>query len=133
MGEEKVEVVVVAIDNLSWDILLKKKFYAFPKSSRKVGKYFAFYRHFPISAITHYAKVSKAEEGETEDVGTTYWLHCFPDAEPPFQIVRFEKLIKLRSPVKKDSIHRGGKGHIQGRVYTTLNKLLKAKTISEFR
>jgi len=127
MEKPSKEVVVVSLDNYSWDVLMKNKFYAFPKGSRKVGKYFAFYKDGKIS---HYAEVEKAEEGEKKDVGLKYWLNCFPDADPPYMIVNFNKIRKLRPCIKKDEIGRG-KGSIQGRVYTTLNKLLNSKRISE--
>lgn len=130
MKKEEQNVVIVAIDNYSWKVLMDKGFYAFPIRTRKVGEYFAFYQKEPISAVTHYGKVIKAEEGGKTDVGIGYWLNCFPDAEPPFQIVRFDRIIKLKSPIKKDSIGRGGV-HIQGRVYTSFKKLMKAKKISQ--
>lgn len=123
------EVVVVSIDSYSWKILMDKKFYAFPKGSRIVGEYFAFYRK---GEIAYYSKVKKSEEGGKNDIGFGYWLYCFPDSEPPFQIVKFDKLIKIKNPIKKDEAGRG-KGHIQGRIYTTLKKLLKAKRISDLR
>ncbi len=124
--EENKEVVVVSIDNYSFDILLKKKFYAFPKGSRKIGEYFAFYKG---GAITHYGKVKSSKEVGKSEIGFGYWLYCFPDAEPPFQMVTFNKIMKLKFPIKKTSLGRG-KG-IQGRIYTTLNKLLNAKDISD--
>ena len=126
MIDEK-DVVVVSISDYSWKILSEKKFYAFPMGSRKIGKYFAFYKN---GAISYYGEVVKSEEGGKNEVGIGYWLYCMPDAEPPFQLVEFDKIIKLRSPVKKEGI-RGG--HIQGTRYTTLQKLLKAKTISDLR
>ena len=127
MKEEEVEVVVVAVDDYSFDVLKKQKFYAFPLKSRKVGKYFAFYKN---GQIIFYGEVSKTEEADKDTIGFGYWLHCLADKEPPFQLVRFKKLIKLKNPISKDNLGRG-KGHIQGRIYTTLKKLLKAKNISE--
>lgn len=121
------DVVVVAIDNYSWEILMKKKFFAFPKGSRKIVKYFAFYKN---GEIAYYGEVKKSEEGSKRDVGFGYWLYCMPDADPPFQIVRFNEITKLKKPIVKNNLGRG-KGHIQGRVYTTFKKLLKAKTIAD--
>ena len=37
MEDKKYEVVVVSLGDYSLDILMKKKFYAFPRGSRKVG------------------------------------------------------------------------------------------------
>jgi len=124
--EKEVEVVVVAIDNLSLKYLNEKKFYAFPKGSRKIGKYFAFYKSGEIFA---YAEVKKLKEVGKSELGS-YWIYCFPDAEPPFQKVTFDKIIKLKVPIKKDNLGRG-KGHIQGRIYTTFRQLLAAKTIAD--
>lgn len=124
MDEDR-DVVVVSMGEYSWNILIKEKFYAFPLRSRKVGKYFAFYRK---GVIAHYAEVESSEQGDKEKVGIGYWLHCMPDAEPPYQIVRFNKILKLKKEIKKES-SKGG--HIQGTRYTTLKKLLNARIISE--
>lgn len=126
--KDTTEVVIVSIDNYSWEKLMKDKFYAFPKGSRKVGEYFAFYKDGKIS---YYAKVKESLEGDKEDVGVGYWLYCMPDAEPPFQIVKFQWVRKLKNEIKKEEKGRGK--HIQGRVYTTLKKLLNAKSISDLR
>jgi hypothetical protein len=64
--ENKIEVVIVSIDNYSLEKLIKEKFYAFPKGSRKVGEYFAFYKEGKIS---YYAKVKESLEGDKKDVG----------------------------------------------------------------
>lgn len=122
------DVIVVSIGNYSWNALLKKKFYAFPKNSRKIGKYFAFYRN---GEIRYYSKVKSFNEGSKSDIGIGYWLYCMPDAEPPFQIVKFDKIEKLKKPIKKDIGAGRGKGHVQGKLYTTFTKLLNAKKVSE--
>lgn len=128
--EKKEPVTIVALDNYSWKLLLQNKFYAFPKGSRKIGSYFAFYQGRPISAITHYAKVDSLEEGGREDVGIRYWLNCMPNATPPFQIVRFKEIKKIRSPITKDDSF-GQSHHIQGKAYTDLKELLSAKNIPD--
>ncbi|MBU2523140.1 MAG: hypothetical protein KKE23_02525 [Nanoarchaeota archaeon] len=122
------EVVVVSISDYSWNILKKEKFYAFPMGSRKDGKYFAFYRKGEIS---HYAEVKEIVEGGKEDIGYGYWLYCMPDAEPPFKIVKFKRIIKLKNPITREESKRGG--HVQGKVYTTLKRFLRAKTISDLK
>ena len=129
MENQERDVIVVSISNYSWDVLIKKKFYAFPKRSRKATKYFAFYRKGEIS---YYGEVKEITEGGKKDIGYGYWLYCMPDAEPPFQIVKFKKITRLKTPIKKDEVGRGG-GHIQGRIYTTFKKLLRAKVISDLR
>ena len=123
--EDEKNLVVVSIGSYSFNTLLKEKFYAFPKGSRKVREYFAFYKN---GKIEYYSKVSSSEEGGKNEVGTGYWLYCMPDAEPPYQIIKFNKLIKLKNPIMKN-IGRGG--HIQGTRYTQIKKLLKAKTIKD--
>jgi len=126
--ENQEEVIVVPISDYSWDILKKKKFYAFPKGSRKEGKYFAFYRK---GEITHYGEVNGVADAGKDDIGYGYWLYCMPDSEPPFRMIKFKKLIKLKNSIKKGELRRGG--HIQGKVYTTLKKFLKAKLISDLK
>jgi hypothetical protein len=123
--EDEKNVVVVSIGNYSFNILSKEKFYAFPKGSRKVGEYFAFYKN---GKIEYYAKVSLSKEGGKEEVGAGYWIYCMPDAEPPYQIIKFNKLIKLKNPIVKNT---GRGGYIQGTRYTSIKKLLKAKTIKD--
>ena len=98
MDKEETDVVVVSIDKYSFDILLNKKFYAFPMGSRKVKEYFAFYRN---GEITYYGKVKTEEDVDKSELGISYWLYCFPDYEPPFKRVTFQKLIKLKNPIKK--------------------------------
>lgn len=127
MKKEESDVVVVSMGNYSWKVLFEKKFYAFPKGSRKIGKYFAFYKDGEIS---HYAKVKEVKEGDKKDIGFGYWAYCMPDTEPPFQMVIFDSIVKLRTPIKKEGL-RGG--HIQGTRYTTIKKLLNAKTIFDLR
>jgi len=127
MERNKYEIVVVSLGDYSFDTLMKKKLYAFPKGSRKVGKYFAFYKN---KSISYYAKVKESSEGDKNDVGIGYWLNCLPDAEPPYQIVKFDKIIKLKTPILKEESQRG-KGHILGARYTDLKRLLSAKKISD--
>jgi hypothetical protein len=127
MVEKDVEVVVVSIDDYSLNVLKTEGFYAFPKGSRKIGKYFAFYKN---RQIEFYGEVSEAKEVSKQEVGISYWLRCLPDAEPPFEMVKFKKLVKLKKPIVKEENSRG-KGHVQGRIYTTYKKLMKAKTISD--
>ncbi len=127
MQEKEIEVVVVSMSEYSWKVLMEKKFYAFPKGSRKIGKYFAFYKDREIS---YYGEVKSSEDGGKSDVGIGYWLYCLPDADPPFQIVRFDKIKRLKKPIKKN-IDGKGKGHIQGARYTTFKKFMKAKMITD--
>jgi hypothetical protein len=109
-------------------VLIKKKFYAFPRKLAREVKYFAFYNG---GTISYYAEVRKMGECGKQDVGVGYWLRCLPDAEPPFQIARFCKIKKLRNPIKKEN--EVGRGHIQGRLYTTMKILLNARKISDLR
>lgn len=127
MNKEEKNVVVVSIDKYSFDILMNKKFYAFPKNSRRIEKYFAFYKD---GEINYYGIVKSEKEVNKLELGIGYWLYCFPDSEPPFKMVTFDKLIKFKNPIKRD-VHKKGKGYIQGRIYTTYKKLMKAKTISD--
>jgi len=126
MDNNEKNVIVVSIDKYSFDILLKKKFYGFPNGSRQIKEYFAFYRN---GEITHYSKVKDVKDVSITELGVNYWLYCFPDSEPPFKKVIFDKLIKLKTPIKKDGSGRGKA--IQGRVYTTFNNLMSAKLITD--
>lgn len=123
----KKNVVVVALDDYSWKILLKDKFYIFPKSSRRVEEYFAFYKGKPLSAITHYAKVAFYKEIEVKDIPSRYWLRNLANYSSPYILVSFSKINKLRRYIKKEDGR--GKG-IQGRIYTSLEKLKNSKFIS---
>jgi len=127
--EDKIkEVVVVALDKYSWEVLMKEKFYIFPENTRKVGTYFAFYKGKPISAITHYAKTESQGEIKIKEIPSKYWLMNLSSHSPPYTIVKFKEIKKLRSSIKKPEGR--GKG-IQGRIYTTLKKLMSSKLISE--
>lgn len=124
----KKNVIVVSLDDYSWKILLKEKFYIFPKNSRRVEEYFAFYKGKPLSAITHYAKVSFHKEINVNDIPSGYWLRNLADHSPPYILVKFVKINKLRRYVKKEA----GRGHgIQGRIYTSFEKLKNSTLISE--
>lgn len=127
--EDENNVTVVSMDKYSLNILLDKGFYAFPKGSRKVNEYFAFYHS---GEINYYGKVTEALEVMEEEfekiLGKEYWLLSFPDANPPFKIVKFNKIEKLKAPVIKENLGRG-KGQIQGRVYTSFKRLINSKTI----
>jgi hypothetical protein len=128
MKEDSKEVVVVALDKYSWEVLIKEKFYIFPKNTRKVGTYFAFYKGKPVSAITHYSKTESHNEIKIKEIPSKYWLMNLSSHSPPYTIVRFKQIKKLRSPIKKSE----GRGRgVQGRIYTTLKKLMKSKLISE--
>jgi hypothetical protein len=123
-GKEK-DVLVVSIGDYSFKVLLEEKFYAFPKGSRRIVKYIAFYKN---GKVEYYGEVDKLVEGNKKDIGLDYWIYCMPDHEPPFEIVKFKKIIKLKNELTKDNF-RGG--HIQGKKYTTIKKLLNSSKISE--
>lgn len=127
MGWE--DTIVVSLDEYSFKTLKEKKFYAFPKKSRKIKKYFAFYNGKPISAITHYAKVADVEEGNRFIVDSKYWLMNLAKSEPPYIKVKFKEIKKFKSPIKADK----KRGTIQGRIYTNLEKLKKSNKISELK
>ena len=70
----------------------------------------------------------KIKGRSAEQVGMEFKLAHFSESINQKELI--DKIKKLKQPVRKDNLGRG-KGHVQGRIYTSLNKLLKAKTISQ--
>jgi hypothetical protein len=120
------DTTVVSLDKYSWEYLKKNKIYIFPQNSRKINKYFAFYEGEPVSAITSYAEVKESRLVEKKDIDTKYWMMALGSKSPPYELVKFDSVKKFENPIKKD-----GKRGIQGRVYTSLKKLLSSNKISE--
>jgi hypothetical protein len=103
------EVMIIPINAESFERVIKTKTYSHPiRYFRRGGKFVAFYRSQPVSAITHFAKV---DEILTEKQDKKYLL---------------EKVIKLENPVI-----RGDYSPLQGTKNTTLKNLLKSKTLKE--
>jgi hypothetical protein len=130
LKDEDNDVIVVSIDEYSLSRLINDLFYSFPKGTRKVKKFFAFYES---GKITYYAQVDTVKEVGKSELDLEYWAYCFPDKEPPYQMVTFKKINKLEFPININKNLPRGKGHIQGRIYTSIKKLKSAKFISDLK
>jgi len=87
--------------------------------------YIAFYRTQPVSAITHYGKIK--ELIQNAEVDGRYRLLNFGDRfEDDATKITFENIYELKTHVKSVE----GKA-IQGRYYTRLKFIKKARTIPE--
>ena len=120
------EVVIIPITKERFDkIILKYGVYYHPmKYSRRGGRYIAFYVTHLISAITHFAKVTKINLNQP--------LKNLPgnnlfDYEPmSLQKVYFLEEVKEIKPIPKTD-----KRTIQGTILTTLKDLKKAQSTTE--
>lgn len=124
--DKGLDTTVVAIEDFSFDHLRENLEYAFPSSyNRKIMDYFAFYRKSPVSAVTHYAPVTKVIEDA--EIPGKYRLMAFGDnaREKAVKVV-FGDLLELDDPV----VH-AGRSTIQGIYYTKLEYLKKAENTEE--
>jgi len=120
------EVAIIPITKERFDnIVLKYGVYYHPmKYSRKGGRYLAFYVTHPVSAITHFARVTKINLNQP--------LKNLPgnnlfDYEPTsLQKVYFLEEVEEIKPIPKTDNRT-----IQGTILTTLKDLKKAKSTSE--
>ncbi len=123
---EKNDLLIVSIDDYSLDVLLKESFYATKRKLDPQFKFIAFYQKGVIGAITYYGIIDKVLEGDKNDVGMVYWLRNFPEKDPPYIIVRFKKIVRLKKPLKRD-IKRG----VQGPIKSNFKKLEEASKLSD--
>jgi hypothetical protein len=120
------DTLIVSIDEFSMSVLEKEGFYATKKPIKEGTRFIAFYRSLPIGGITCYAEIKEVCQGDRADVGAVYWMRNFPEQEPPYNLVRFKKIQKLKRVVKKDT-----KNGIQGPVYSTLERIKNTTKLSE--
>jgi len=125
--DEKMNTTIVSLDDYSFNYLMENMEYAFPGTTknRRIMEYMAFYRTKPVSAITHYGKVEEVIEDAEVD-GTYRLLNFGFNARGEATKVLFKNISELESPVKAVK----GKA-IQGKYYTKLEYVKKAKTIPE--
>jgi len=108
-------------------------FYPSPRSYDRTTEsfaYMAFYRTAPVSAITHYARVTdrieqrRGESGPMDEADWTATIDSFSEEDV---VVVFElgDLVELEVPVEND---RSG---VRGAWYCSLEDLRAARTLSE--
>jgi hypothetical protein len=122
------DVMIVAIRDSSFKLIEQKLLYCNPISYRtKTVDYLALYRPKPISAVTHYGKILKVESN-------VYYLKYYK--EKPYwmkagasyiKCYHLEWLKELPSPIVRSQRYNA----IIRPVYTDLEKLLSAKTLSD--
>jgi hypothetical protein len=101
----------------------------YPRTERPFS-YLALYRTAPVSAITHYARITARTpqtRGEQGPLTPTDWkqlIDPFSDCDSVI-VFEFESLIPLEDPVKNDQ--QG----VRGAWYTDIGALRESTTISE--
>jgi hypothetical protein len=119
-------VMIVSVGDDSF-ALAKSKLYVVPTShGTKNVEYLAFYRLKPISAITHYGKISKIDSN-------VHYSEYFKEKPRWIRGVGYVRcyhlkwLKKLSSPIVRTHRHNA----VIRPVYTDLQKLLSAKTLTD--
>ncbi|MEM3665688.1 MAG: hypothetical protein QW222_01245 [Candidatus Bathyarchaeia archaeon] len=120
-------VMIVSVGDASFALARSKLLYVVPTSyGTKNVEYLAFYRLKPISAITHYGKLSKIES----NVHYSAYLKEKPRWMKGASYVKcyhLKWLKTLSSPIVRTKRHNA----VIRPVYTDLQKLLKAKTLTD--
>ena len=121
------EVMIVAISEASFGLVKHKLLYANPIGYHtKNADYLAFYRLKPISAVTHYGKVSEIES----NVHYSKFFKTMPfwmKRDVPIKCYHLEWLKELPIPIKRTREHNA----VIRPVYTSLETLLIAKTLTD--
>lgn len=108
-------------------------FYPAPASydrTETAFEYMAFYRTAPVSAITHYARVTdrtaqiRGEDGPLDEQDWAATIDPFTDTSSVV-VFEFDELVPFESPIENDM------GGVRGAWYCTLGALEQATTLSE--
>jgi hypothetical protein len=121
-------VMIVATRDASFKIIEHNLLYCNPMSyGTKTVEYLALYRPKPISAITHYGKVSKIESNVHYSKyykQRPYWMKA---GTPCIRCYHLQWLKELPSPIVRTQRYNA----IIRPMYTNLEKLLSAKTLAD--
>ena len=121
------KVMIVAVSAPSFSLAKQRLLYANPVDYRtKNVDYLAFYRLKPISAVTHYGKISEIES----NVHHSKFFETMPfwmKKDVPIKCYHLEWLKELPIPIKRTQEHNA----VIKPVYTSLKILLSAKTLTE--
>jgi hypothetical protein len=122
------DVMIVSIKDDSFKLIEHKLLYCNPMSyGTKNADYLALYRPKPISAVTHYGKVSKIESNVRYSVyykEKPYWMKT---GTLYIKCYHLQWLRELPLPV----VRTGRYNAIIRPMYTNLEKLLSAKTLAD--
>lgn len=123
----KKRVGIVAVSKHSFSLVEQRLLYANPMEyGTKSVDYLAFYRLTPISAITHYGKVSEIES----DVHYSKYFKRKPfwmKRNVPLKCYHLEWLRELPYAISRTTQHNA----VIKPVYTDLETLLNAKTLTD--
>jgi hypothetical protein len=123
-----IDMMVVAVSEYSFRKALEDHYYAFPSEYRRDmnKKYIAFYRPTPIKAITHYSRIEEVKISDTDNFSVKDRLLMFGHrADKKIIVFVLEPLIELDAQI--DAKGRS----IQGCKYSSLKRLLNAKTLND--
>ncbi|WP_193309721.1 hypothetical protein [Halorubrum halophilum] len=130
-GDARVCVVATRPDTFE---RCREGFYPAPRSydrTRADFEYMAFYRTAPVSAVTHYARVTARTEqtrGERGPMDEADWAALIdPFSEERVVVFEFATLVPLDRPVEND-LHG-----VRGAWYCTVADLREAATLSGLR
>ena len=119
--------MIVAVSEPSFNLVEQKLLYANPMDySTKSADYLAFYRLKPISAVTHYGRVSEIES----NVHYSKYFSTMPfwmKRNIPIKCYHLGWLRELPLPVKRTRKHNA----VIRPIYTNFETLLSVKTLTD--
>lgn len=120
------EVMIIPVSIESMKLIKITGTYIHPSTyRRRGGRYLAFYITEPVSAITHYAEVTYIVKSVGAESVSLYYRE-YINKDIMYKMYRLGKIEEMTNPIL-----RGNNSPIQNNKYTTLEKLMNAKYISE--